>query len=80
MHRLDATAAFQKSGNEADEAWEEQVVMRSKRIVDKFLHGKRNVFETEEHVAAPINVSPKKKSVIVPPSPVAMAAVAAATH
>ncbi|KAA8527550.1 hypothetical protein F0562_034735 [Nyssa sinensis] len=37
MHCLDGTEAFIKRGDEADEAWENQVVERSIMIVDQFL-------------------------------------------
>lgn len=62
MHRVDATEAFVKSGEEAEEAWENQVVTKSRRIVHKFLY-------EENHV------SPRAVIDAVPPPPqVAMVA------
>ncbi|KZV55585.1 Isopentenyltransferase 5 [Dorcoceras hygrometricum] len=37
MHRLDATEAFLKRGDEADEVWERSVAKPSTKIVDRFL-------------------------------------------
>ncbi|XP_073293133.1 adenylate isopentenyltransferase 5, chloroplastic-like [Primulina huaijiensis] len=37
MHRLDATEAFLKHGDEANEAWERSVAKQSIKIVDRFL-------------------------------------------
>lgn len=37
IHRLDATEAFRRRGEEADEAWENLVVGPSKKIVSRFL-------------------------------------------
>nr|QAU09259.1 isopentenyltransferase 5 [Streptocarpus rexii] len=37
MHRLDATDAFLKLGDEADQAWERSVAKPSTKIVDRFL-------------------------------------------
>ncbi|KAF5736819.1 putative Isopentenyltransferase 5 [Tripterygium wilfordii] len=37
MHRIDATEVFLKSGEEAEEAWEKQVVRPSTMIVEQFL-------------------------------------------
>ncbi|XP_061347878.1 adenylate isopentenyltransferase 5, chloroplastic-like [Gastrolobium bilobum] len=77
MHRLDATEVFLKSGSDeqAREAWEDHVLAKSLRIVHKFLY-------EESHVVPAGIVSPKDviTAVSAPPPPVAMAAVAAATH
>ncbi|KAF7813763.1 adenylate isopentenyltransferase 5, chloroplastic-like [Senna tora] len=42
-HRLDATEAFVRSGEEAEEAWENHVVKKSRRIVSKFLYDQNHV-------------------------------------
>lgn len=63
-YRLDATEVFLKRG--CEEAWEEHVLAKSKRIVHKFLY-------EENHVSAGF-VSPKDVIAAVSSSPVAVAA------
>ncbi|XVE81532.1 hypothetical protein DITRI_Ditri15bG0072100 [Diplodiscus trichospermus] len=43
MHRIDATEAFLKRGDEADEAWERLVAGPSTMIVDQFLYDENSV-------------------------------------
>ncbi|KAF7837229.1 adenylate isopentenyltransferase 5, chloroplastic [Senna tora] len=58
MYRLDATEAFKKSGEEAEEAWENQVVAKSHRIVHKFLYEESAVVPAATVMAA----APPKQS------------------
>ncbi|XVF28929.1 hypothetical protein REPUB_Repub15cG0075200 [Reevesia pubescens] len=46
MHRIDATEAFLKRGDESDEAWERLVVGPSTMIVDQFLYDENHVATT----------------------------------
>lgn len=46
MYRLDATEAFKKFGDEAEELWETSVLARSQRIVHKFLYDDSPVVPT----------------------------------
>lgn len=71
VHRLDATEAFLKRGEEADEAWERLVARPSTRIVDNFLCEDHIDFVTA--ISAPPTAA--AASVILGP-----ASVAAATH
>ncbi|XP_015939990.2 adenylate isopentenyltransferase 7, mitochondrial [Arachis duranensis] len=63
MHRLDATQAFL---NTQEAAWEDHVVAKARRIVQRFLYD-----ETHQHVVPPLVSSPAS-----PPA----AAMAAVTH
>ena len=76
INRLDATEVFRKSGKEAEEAWEQLVVAKAKRIVNRFLDEERRVFYAEELAAATI-VPPNAPASAAPP-PMTMAPVAAA--
>ncbi|KAG4378309.1 hypothetical protein GLYMA_17G017400v4 [Glycine max] len=73
MHRLDATEVFLKNATrqeEAEEAWEDHVLSKSRRILNKFLY--------EDTHVAPAGIA---ASVVIASSPPAMAAAAAAaTH
>nr|KYP58183.1 tRNA Delta(2)-isopentenylpyrophosphate transferase [Cajanus cajan] len=68
MHRLDATEVFLKSSRqEADQAWQDHVLSKSRRILHNFLY-------EDTHLPAGIS------SVIASSPPAMAAATAAATH
>ncbi|XP_061345577.1 adenylate isopentenyltransferase 5, chloroplastic [Gastrolobium bilobum] len=73
MHRLDATESFLKgTREEAEEAWEDHVFSKSRRILHKFLY-------EETHVPVGI-VSPKAAAIVSAPPPSPPSAMAAITH
>ncbi|KAF7817686.1 adenylate isopentenyltransferase 5, chloroplastic-like [Senna tora] len=63
--RLDATKAFKKSAEKAEETWENQVVAKSHRIVHKFLYEESVVVSAAIVMMA---VSPKQVVVATGPS------------
>ncbi|KAJ7980127.1 Adenylate isopentenyltransferase [Quillaja saponaria] len=71
MHRLNATEAFNKSGEEAEEIWKKLVVGRGSMIVEEFLNNQNHV---PKIISSPDNVT------AAPPVPIVTTAVAAATH
>ncbi|KAG4929518.1 hypothetical protein JHK82_046580 [Glycine max] len=70
MHRLDATEVFLKNATRQEEAWEDHVLSKSRRILHKFL------YEDTHVVPACIAAS----VVIASSLPAMAAAAAAATH
>ncbi|XWS35043.1 hypothetical protein CRYUN_Cryun21dG0092100 [Craigia yunnanensis] len=73
MHRIDATEAFLKCGNEADEAWERLVAGPSTMIVGQFLYDKNRF-------AKIVPSDPMMAAAAASTSSVSIPAVAAATR
>ncbi|KAI3469510.1 hypothetical protein Pfo_026173 [Paulownia fortunei] len=78
IHRLNATEAFLKHGEEANEAWERLVAAPSTRIVGRFLCEDHIDFVSAITAPPPMTATAAAASVIL--GPTSTTAVAAATH